>query len=290
MSHPQLIGARQDLRLDERTKVPISPAPDEPSQSNRGQAVTTCLSNTSSVAAVTGMQIAIIIGLTMAGSVVHGSIGIGLGLVAAPALVAIDPAFAPGPLLLAGQVVGIRHVLVEHGQADFRAWKRGLCGVPVGVVGALLVLEMMSDKLLAITVGSLTAAAAAMLLTGRNLSRTPRSETVAGAVCAFSSLTAALPGPPLVCVYSDMKPSVMRPTASLLILSVASVGFITLLATGNFDSEEFALLAWLMPGVVAGLIASRWVRPHLDQPWFRSLVLTIALIGGLALVGRQLFS
>jgi uncharacterized membrane protein YfcA len=277
VSHPQLIGARQDLRLDERTKVPISPAPDEPSQSNRGQAVTTCLSNTSSVAAVTGMQIAIIIGLTMAGSVVH-------------ALVAIDPAFAPGPLLLAGQVVGIRHVLVEHGQADFRAWKRGLCGVPVGVVGALLVLEMMSDKLLAITVGSLTAAAAAMLLTGRNLSRTPRSETVAGAVCAFSSLTAALPGPPLVCVYSDMKPSVMRPTASLLILSVASVGFITLLATGNFDSEEFALLAWLMPGVVAGLIASRWVRPHLDQPWFRSLVLTIALIGGLALVGRQLFS
>ncbi len=239
---------------------------------------------------MTGLEIAIIIGLSMAGSIVHGSIGIGLGLVAAPALVSIDPAFAPGPLLLAGQVVGIRHILVEYGQADLQAWKHGLFGVPVGVAGALLVLEMMSDKLLAIMVGSLTAMAAAMLLAGWNLSRSPRSETVAGAVCAFSSLTAALPGPPLVCVYSDMKPSMMRPTASLLILSVASVGFFALLATGNFGSEEFGLLAWLMPGVVAGLIASRWVRPHLDRPWFRPLVLTIALIGGLALVGRQLFS
>lgn len=238
---------------------------------------------------MTGLEIAIIIGLSMAGSIVHGSIGIGLGLVAAPALVSIDPAFAPGPLLLAGQVVGIRHVLVEFSKADIDAWKRGLLGVPIGVVGALLVLEMMSDKLLAIMVGSLTAMAAAMLLAGWNLSRTPKAESVAGAVCAFSSLTAALPGPPLVCVYSDMKPSMMRPTASLLILSVATIGFFTLLASGNFGSHEFELLGWLMPGVIAGLIASRWVRPHLDRPWFRPLVLVIALIGGLALVGRQLF-
>ena len=238
---------------------------------------------------MTGVEIAIIIGLSMAGSIVHGSIGIGLGLVAAPALVSIDPAFAPGPLLLAGQVVGVRHVLAEYKGADFAAWRRGLLGLPVGVAGALLVLEMMSDKLLAIMVGSLTAMAAAMLLMGWDLSRTPKAEVTAGAVCAFSSLTAALPGPPLVCVYSDMKPSMMRPTASLLILSVASIGFVTLLASGNFGTYEFELLAWLMPGVIAGLIASLWVRPHLDRPWFRPLVLVIALIGGLALVGRQLF-
>jgi len=238
---------------------------------------------------VTGVEIAIIIGLTMAGSIVHGSVGIGLGLVAAPALVAIDPGFAPGPLLLAGQIVGIRHVLAEFDGADIDAWKRGLLGVPIGVIGALLVLELMSDKLLAITVGSLTALAAALLLGGWNLARTPRAETVAGAVCAFSSLTAALPGPPLVCVYADMKPSTMRPTASLLILSVTSLGFFALLAAGNCGSHEFELLGWLMPGVIAGLIASRWVRPHLDRLWFRPLVLVVALIGGLALVGRQLF-
>lgn len=237
---------------------------------------------------MTGLEIVIIVGLSIAGSIVHGSIGIGLGLVATPALVSIDPAFAPGPLLIAGQVVAIRHILVERPEADVQAWKRGLYGVPFGVAGALLVLELLSNRTMAIVVGSLTAFAAAMLLMGMDLARTPRSETVAGAVCAFSSLTAALPGPPLVCVYSDMKPSMMRPTASMLILSVASVGFITLLLSGNFGSHEFELLLWLLPGVTVGLIASRWVRPYLDRPWFRPLVLTLALIGGVALVLRQL--
>lgn len=224
----------------------------------------------------------------MAGAIVHGSVGIGLGLVAAPALVSIDPAFAPGPLLLAGQIVGIRHVLAEREHADLNAFKRGLIGLPVGVIGALLVLAYVSDRLLAIMVGSLTALAAALLLLGWKLARTPRAEVAAGTACAFASLTAALPGPPLVCVYADMKPSTMRPSASLLILSVASVGFVSLLLSGNWGARETELLALLMPGVIAGLLASRWVRPHLERPWFRPLVLTIALIGGLALVARQL--
>jgi len=226
----------------------------------------------------------------MAGAIVHGSVGIGLGLVATPALISIDPAFAPGPLLLAAQVIGARHVLAEYSKADIQAWKRGLYGLPFGVAGALIVLAMLSDKMLAMLVGSLTAMAAAMLLLGWDLSRTPKAESTAGAVCAFAALTAAMPGPPLVCVYSDMKPSMMRPTAALLILSVAVVGFFSLLVSGNFGSHEFELLLWLMPGVIMGLIASRWVRPFLDKPWFRPLVLVIALIGGLALVGRQLLA
>ena len=99
---------------------------------------------------MSGLQIAMIIGLSMAGSIVHGSIGIGLGLVAAPALVSIDPAFAPGPLLLAGQVVGVRHVVAEYKHADLAAWRRGLIGLPVGIIGALVVLEFLSDRTMAI--------------------------------------------------------------------------------------------------------------------------------------------
>jgi len=162
----------------------------------------------------------------------------------------LDPAFAPGPLLLAGQLVATRHALVEREHADFAGLKRGLIGVPLGVVGAMLVLSLLSKRLLAITIGSLTALAATMLLLGWQLSRTPRAEFAAGVVCAFSALTAALPGPPLVCVYSDMKPQTMRPTASMLILSVAGIGLVSLIATGNFGAYELELLLLLMPGVV----------------------------------------
>ena len=135
---------------------------------------------------MTGVEIAIIIGLTMAGSIVHGSVGIGLGLVAAPALVAIDPGFAPGPLLLAGQIVGIRHVLAEFDGADIDAWKRGLLGVPIGVIGALLVLELMSDKLLAITVGSLTRARCGHVARRLELGPHAKSRDRGGALYAHS--------------------------------------------------------------------------------------------------------
>lgn len=240
------------------------------------------------VAAMSTLEIIIVFSLTAAGAIVHGSIGIGLGLVAAPALVAIDPAFAPGPLLIVAQIIGVRHLTAERHEADFDAWKRGMIGVPFGVVAAIVLLEVLSDKWLAIIVGSLTAIAAAMLLSGFELQRGPRAEIAAGGGCAFASLTAALPGPPLVCVYSDMKPSTMRPTASMLIMSVAIIGFFSLLFSGNFGGHEVKLLGYLVPGVLAGLFAARWVRPHLDRPWFRPMVLVIALVGGLGLVARQL--
>lgn len=232
-------------------------------------------------------QIIIVIALSALGAIVHGSIGIGLGLVAAPALVAIDPAFAPGPLLLVGQLVGIRHIVAEHPAIDRRALTRGLMGVPFGIVGAILVLEMMSRRTMSIMIGSLTAIAALMLLRGITLSRTPRGETAAGAACAFSALTAALPGPPLVCVYSDMTPGTLRPTASALILTVAATGFVSLLLSGNFGSHEVDLFLWLVPGVLFGLSISRFVRPRIDKPWFRPLILVIALCGGVGLVLRQ---
>jgi len=236
------------------------------------------------------LQIALVIALTAAGAIVHGSIGIGLGLVAAPALVAIDPAFTPGPLLIAAQLVGIRHIAAEWRHADFDAVKRGLIGVPVGIIGAITILELMSRRLLALTVGTLTALAAAMLLAGFAMARTPRSEIVAGGICAFSSLTAALPGPPLVCVYADMAPSKLRPTTALLIMVVATTGLVTLILSGNFGSHEVSLLGWLVPGVLVGLVLARFVRPHIDRPWFRQAVLVVALLGGLALAIRQIFA
>lgn len=239
---------------------------------------------------MTGTQIAIIILLTAAGSIVQGSIGIGLGLIAAPALVAIDPAFTPGPLLIVAQMVGVRHIVAEREHADIPAFKNSMLGVPFGVVGAIVVLEMMSARWLGIVVGSLTAMAAAGLLMGMSFKRSKRAEVVAGLACAFASLTAALPGPPVICVYNDMKPSTLRPTSSLLILSVAVIGFVSLFLTGNFGSHEVELLGWLVPGALIGLFAARYVRPHLNRPWFRPLVLVIALVGGLALVARQIAS
>jgi uncharacterized membrane protein YfcA len=82
----------------------------------------------------------------MAGAVVHGSVGIGLTLVAGPALIAIDPGFAPGPLLVAGQLVGVRHMYAERQHLDQATYRRCVLGLPIGIGLGVVVLAMMSEK------------------------------------------------------------------------------------------------------------------------------------------------
>lgn len=236
---------------------------------------------------VTGLEIVLVIGVTALGALVQGCVGIGIGLVAGPVLVAIDPAFVPGPLLLIGQVVGIRHLVAEREHIDRVALKRVFLGVPVGLAVGLSILLMIDARVLSIVVGAATALAAAAILAGLKVDRTPTVEVGAGGLMAFASITAALPGPPLVAVFSDMKPATMRGTASASILSVAIISGVSLAIAGRFSREEIDLLTLMAPGAFLGLLVARWLRPLLDRTWFRTAVLVIACAGGTALVIRQ---
>lgn len=237
---------------------------------------------------MTGLEITLVIGFAALGAMVQGCIGIGIGLVAAPVLVSIDPAFAPGPLLFIGQVVGLRHVFAEREHIDRGALRNVFIGLPFGIAAGLTILLMIDGRVLSIIVGAATALAAASILFGARVTRSPRVEVVAGGIMAFASITAALPGPPLAIAFSDMKPSTMRGTASASILTVAIIAAVTLTTAGRFGRHELELLAWLFPGAAIGLVLARFLRPVLDRSWFRTAVLVMALAGGVALVIRQL--
>lgn len=236
---------------------------------------------------MTGIEIALVIGFAALGAMVQGCLGIGIGLVAAPVLVSIDPAFAPGPLLLVGVVVGLRHVFAERDYIDRPALRNVFIGLPFGLAAGLTILLMVDGRVLSIIVGAATALAAASILLGAKATRSRAVEIGAGAIMAFASITAALPGPPLVVAFSDMKPSAMRGTASAAILAVVIIAAITLTTAGRFGRHELELLGLLFPGAALGLFSARYLRPVLDRSWFRTAVLVMACAGGIALVVRQ---
>ena len=209
-------------------------------------------------------------------------------MVAGPALVAIDPGFAPGPLIAVGQIVGVRNVIVEHSHTDRQAVRRCAFGLPFGLAAGLVVLAMVSDEVISLLVGSLAAAGALSLLFGLRITRTPRVEVATGMGVGFSSMTAALPGPAFVLTFSDMKPATLRGTFGTLYFMVAVAAMIGLVATGEFGLYEVELIGWLIPGIILGLFLARFVRPLLDRAWFRPAVLLVALTSGVALILRQL--
>lgn len=234
------------------------------------------------------IEILLVIVFAALGALVQGCLGIGFGLVAGPVLVAIDSAFVPGPLLIIGLVVAVRHMVAERHDIDRLALRNVLIGLPVGLALGLATLLMIDARTLSILVGAAAALAAVAALVGARADRSTRVDIGAGALMAFASITAALPGPPLVIAFRDMKPGPMRGTTSASISAMAIVSAISLTIAGRFGGHELELLALLAPGALIGLVAARYLRPVLDRSWFRTAVLILACIGGIALVIRQL--
>ncbi len=222
------------------------------------------------------------------GASVQGSLGIGLAMVAGPALISIDSGFAPGPLLLAGQAIGLRHVVAERHHIDRAIYRRCLFGLPFGLAGGLAILIAVDEGTLAIIIGSITAVAALSLLAGVRVRRHPSTDVTAGAATSLASVTAGLPGPAMAIAFSDMEPGRMRGTTAAFVMTQAIVAFAGLILTNNFGTDELELTGWLLPGVALGLLAARTVRGYVDRSWFRSAVLVMAFAGGVALVVRQL--
>jgi hypothetical protein len=222
--------------------------------------------------------------LATIGSTAQGCTGIGFGLIAGPVLVAIDPDFAPGPLLLMALLISCRHVVVEWAHLDRPGLRSLFTGAPLGMAGGLVLLDTMSDRSLALLVGSIVTVAAVVVLAGVGPRRTRRTMLAGGAFTAFTGVTAGLPGPPISIMYHDAPPPVLRSSGSLFASLFAVVAVLLLVVFGEFGERELDLTLLLIPPTVVGLIVARYLRPMIDATVFRSVILVLAGLGGLGLI------
>ena len=146
------------------------------------------------------------------GATAQGSIGIGYGMVAGAGLVAIDPSFVPGPLLIIGVIISVRHAVVEREHLDRGIWLRAMVGLPVGLFSGLAVLNAMSDRALGLAVGAAIAVASVALLLGLSVRRNPVMDRPSTAEIGGSKLRRA--EVPLIRIRSTVWPRSWRSSAS----------------------------------------------------------------------------
>lgn len=237
---------------------------------------------------MSGIEVVIIIAAMTFGALVQGSTGIGFTLMAGPAVLAIEPAFAPGPFLVVGGVVSARNAFGDREHLDKRAFKRSLLGLPVGLAAGLGVLSLVPQRQMALLVGLTVCVLTAVLLLGARPTRSPATDVATGAACCFTAVTAGLPGPPLVIGFHDMAMAELRVIAGSFVSVVVAASLLSLVAAGRFGQEEIELSLLGLPGTALGLLLARWARPWFDHPRSRSIVLSLAFLGGLALIIRQL--
>lgn len=222
-----------------------------------------------------------------AGAAVQGGVGFGMNLLAAPLLALIDPQLVPGPAIAAAVVLTVLVAARERTAIDRRGVAFALTGrVPGTVVGALLVASI-SQRAVALAVGAAVIVAAVLNVAGIRLRPTTPTLLVAGAVSGFASTVSSIGGPPMAVVYANEPGPVIRGSLSSIFVVGGIMSIAALAAVGDFGRREAITSAVLLVPGVLGFLLSRRLARVVDAGRMRAAVLTISVLGALAVIVRE---
>jgi uncharacterized membrane protein YfcA len=226
--------------------------------------------------------------VVMTGSALQGSVGFGLGMLAAPLLVLIEPRLVPGPLLSAALLLTLLIALREHRAIDVHGVGWALAGrLPGTVIGATAV-ALAPQRTMTLLVGVMVLVAVALIGSGIRPARSPGVLVGAGILSGFMGTTVSIGGPAIAVLYHDAKGPEFRGTLSTLFVLGLVISISTLAVFGRFGRPEILSALMLFPGIVLGFLFSNRIAPILDRGHTRPAILTVAAIAGLSVILRTL--
>lgn len=222
------------------------------------------------------------------GAILQGSVGFGLGMLAAPLLVLIDPAFVPAPLLAAALSLTLLIAFRERRGIDFRGIGWALVGRLPGTFLGAVVLSMVPMRATNFLVGAVVFVAVALIGSGVSLPRTPPVLFGAGTLSGLMGTTTSIGGPPIAALYHDASGEKFRGTMSSFFAVGLVITLSALAVIGRFGRPELYLAGVLLPGAVFGYTVSGYIAPILDRGYTRVAVLTVSTLAGLSVIVKAL--
>lgn len=228
------------------------------------------------------------VAIAVAGSAVQSSIGLGFGLLSTPFLAMIDTAFVPAAVLIAVLPLSVIVAVTSWPDVDWSGAGLATVGRLPGVVAGAIVVASLSSRALAIGLG--LAVLVAVVVSVRLPAFRLRTGylVVAGAISGFMGTVSGVGGPPMAIVYQRGHPRIVRATLAAFFAVGTVLSLVALVLAGGIGRHELALGALLTPGVVIGIVASKWVRPVIEGPRFRPVLLAVCAASALVLLAKQL--
>ncbi|WP_420637827.1 sulfite exporter TauE/SafE family protein [Candidatus Poriferisocius sp.] len=221
------------------------------------------------------------------GACLQGSLGFGLGLVAAPVLVLLDTRLVPGPLLCMG--VPLTFLIAWRGrrELDFSGIRWAIVGrVPGSMLGSVAVV-VLAERWLAGLFAIAVLAAVGLSVVGLSALPTRRNLVVAGVVSGAMGTATSVGGPPVALLYQRSTGPELRASLAAFMVFGASFSLLALIVVGEFDWTDLGLASLLVPGILAGFGLSRWTSEILDSGYTRPAVLLFATASAVSILLRQ---
>jgi uncharacterized membrane protein YfcA len=218
------------------------------------------------------------------GAIIQGSIGFGYALVAVPALVLVLPWSVPvTPLLLALPMTVLMSAREWH-SIYFGGFFLITLGRLLGTIAGVALLVFVPGGSLSTLVGILILVAALASFLKPSFEIRDSTRLTGGIASGVVGTVAALGGTPLALVYQDRSGAELRSTLSISFVVGIAMSLVGLGLAGKVEGRHFVLAVELLPGLLVGLWASRWVVKRLDERWLRPAVLTFAAVAGVVIV------
>jgi uncharacterized membrane protein YfcA len=224
----------------------------------------------------------------LVGSVVQGTVGLGLGLVAAPVAALVAPDLVPELLLWLAFAMAAQTLATEHRGTDWHGLSWAIPPRVVGTAVGVWVVAIASDRLIGVAVGGMVLLS--VLLTVRTVRLPVNRGTlpVAGFVSGITGTATSIGGPPLAVLYQHHPPSVLRPTLAAYFMLGAALSLVGLGLAGELRLDVLLLALLLSPLLVVGILLSVPVRRRLPREQVRAAVLVVCAASALALLVRSL--
>ncbi len=234
------------------------------------------------ISPLTGSLLAALI--VFIGSIIQGSVGIGLGFVAVPLLVLIDPGFVPGPLLLAALVLTVLISVREYQSIEFKNLSWAVIGRMFGTVIGILIITIMPVSKISLLFAAMILLAVIISILGLRIRLNKKNLFSTGVLSGVMGTTSAIGGVPMAIIYQDLKGPSLRGTLSGIFMIGTILSILALFLVGKFGWNEIKLAGILIPGIVLGYMISIWTAKFLDRGFVRPVVLIIASFAGIGII------
>ncbi|SEL00595.1 sulfite exporter TauE/SafE family protein [Nonomuraea pusilla] len=222
------------------------------------------------------------------GAVVQGSVGFGLGLVAAPVLTMLDHGVMPGAIQVVNMTLPLLTLAAEWRRVDWRGVGFAVLGrLPGSAVGALIVVYV-SVTTLGVFVGVMVLLAVVLTARAPRVPRNGATITGAGFLSGVTGTATGIGGPPIALVYQSAKGPQIRATLAMFFFLSAGQSLVILAAVDRLPSRALATGAALIVPMALGFLASRPLRRYLDGGKVRVAVLGVAATSAAALILQSL--
>ena len=233
-------------------------------------------------------MVAVLAATLVVAAAVQGLVGLGLGLVAAPVTMLLEPNLMPDLLLWLALLFPMATLLREHQEIDWRGLGWSLPARVPGTAAGVALVATFSKDALGVVVGVMVLLS--VLLTARAVVIPVNRATLvtAGFTSGITGTATSIGGPPLAILLQHRTPRQIRTTLAVYFLLGAALSLCGLLVSGHLDLGVVLLALLLTPCLALGLLLARVLHGVIPRHQVRAAMLTVCGLSAGALLVRSL--